>query len=217
MITTRTTKNERLINQTFTTQPDLICLSHLRWDFIYQRPHQVMRRFAGERRVFYVEEPLFDNGPKRLNIRVAEANILVVTPYLPRSLNAAEVVSAQESMMNDLMATYAIRRPILWYYTPLAFAFTQHIKSLVVVYDCMNELSLFKGDAAIIHHWEASLFKRADLIFNGRAGVADNRYAYYPQLYLFPPNEAALTGETRQFAERPLAAPAYGYLRKTGP
>ena len=42
-----------------TPKPDLVCLSHLRWDFVYQRPQHLMSRFAGDRRVFFVEEPIF--------------------------------------------------------------------------------------------------------------------------------------------------------------
>ena len=31
----------------------LICFSHLRWDFVYQRPQHLMSRFARQGRVFY--------------------------------------------------------------------------------------------------------------------------------------------------------------------
>src|SRR4051794_22518239 len=37
---------------------DLICFSHLRWDFVLQRPHHLLSRFATASRVFYIEEPL---------------------------------------------------------------------------------------------------------------------------------------------------------------
>ena len=43
-------------------KPDLVCLSHLRWDFVYQRPHHLMSRFARQQRVFFVEEPVFEPG-----------------------------------------------------------------------------------------------------------------------------------------------------------
>ena len=31
----------------------LICFSHLRWDFVFQRPQHLMTRFAASRRVIY--------------------------------------------------------------------------------------------------------------------------------------------------------------------
>ena len=45
---------------------DLLCFSHLRWDFVFQRPQHLMIRFARERRVFYIEEPVIGSGPARL-------------------------------------------------------------------------------------------------------------------------------------------------------
>ena len=40
---------------------DLICFSHLRWNFVYQRPQHLLSRFAKQRRVFYIEEPILIN------------------------------------------------------------------------------------------------------------------------------------------------------------
>jgi hypothetical protein len=34
----------------------LICFSHLRWDFVLQRPQHLMNRFAKDRKVFFFEE-----------------------------------------------------------------------------------------------------------------------------------------------------------------
>jgi UDP-galactopyranose mutase len=166
--------------------PDLICLSHLRWDSIYQRPHQVMRRFANERRIFFFEEPLFDNNQKWLKVRAVEPNIWVVTPHLPRGLARQNSSRALEQMIDDLVAAYHIVTPVLWYYTPLALSFTHHLQPSATVYDCMNELSLFKGEASAIHEWEAQLFEKADLVFNGRTSAPESRYVQLPHMQLFP-------------------------------
>src|SRR5213082_1391183 len=63
-------------------QPDLLCLSHLRWNFVFQRPQHLMSRFAGERRVFFVEEPIFDSQRPQLKIR-RDGHVRVVVPHLP--------------------------------------------------------------------------------------------------------------------------------------
>jgi hypothetical protein len=39
--------------------PDLVCLSHLRWNFVFQRPQHLLTRLAQGRRVFFIEEPVF--------------------------------------------------------------------------------------------------------------------------------------------------------------
>ena len=46
--------------QTGMPEPDLVCFSHLRWDFVYQRPQHLLSRAAQSRRVFFVEEPHYD-------------------------------------------------------------------------------------------------------------------------------------------------------------
>ncbi len=41
-----------------TDKPALICLSHLRWDFVTQRPQHLMDRFARDYRVLFWEEAI---------------------------------------------------------------------------------------------------------------------------------------------------------------
>ena len=52
-----------------TPSPDLVCLSHLRWDFVYQRPQHLMARFAKRHRVFFIEEPVISGESPTLNVR----------------------------------------------------------------------------------------------------------------------------------------------------
>ena len=49
-------------DETAERKPDLVCLSHLRWDFVFQRPQHLLSRCARDRRVFFVEEPIFTDG-----------------------------------------------------------------------------------------------------------------------------------------------------------
>ena len=37
---------------------DIVALSHLRWDFVYQRPQHLLSRAARRHRVLFVEEPV---------------------------------------------------------------------------------------------------------------------------------------------------------------
>src|SRR4051794_31097609 len=41
--------------------PDLLVFSHLRWDFVFQRPQHLMTRCARHRTVHFVEEPRFSD------------------------------------------------------------------------------------------------------------------------------------------------------------
>src|SRR5688572_7921834 len=67
---------------------DLICVSHLRWDFVYQRPQHLLSRAAKSRRVFFIEEALFDEGSMRLDISDTDSGVKVVVPRLPKGLQS---------------------------------------------------------------------------------------------------------------------------------
>src|ERR671913_115444 len=57
-------KNIEEVTCAFLQDIDLICFSHLRWAFVYQRPQHLLSRFAKHTRVFYVEEPIFADEEK---------------------------------------------------------------------------------------------------------------------------------------------------------
>ncbi|MCY7321016.1 MAG: UDP-galactopyranose mutase, partial [Phormidesmis sp. CAN_BIN36] len=68
--------------------PDLICLSHLRWDFVYQRPQHLLTRCVRERRTFFIEEPFFDTDDRAwLDISQRDSGVWVVVPHLPEGLS----------------------------------------------------------------------------------------------------------------------------------
>jgi UDP-galactopyranose mutase len=80
---------------------DLICFSHLRWNFVFQRPQHLMTRCARERRVFYVEEPVFQSGiAPRLHIERSGA-VTVIVPYLPEGMSAADANDAQRELLQQ--------------------------------------------------------------------------------------------------------------------
>src|SRR4051794_9043575 len=146
---------------------DLVCLSHLRWDFVFQRPQQLLSRCAEHRRVFFVEEPFFDTKVPYLEVRQPSPGICVAVPHLPAGRDADAVTEGQERLLTELLAEHDICRSVLWYYTPMAVPFTRHLKPLATVYDCMDELALFKGASAALTANEDELFARADLVFTG--------------------------------------------------
>src|SRR5829696_5269410 len=84
---------------------DLVCLSHLRWDFVYQRPQHLLSRFARERRVFFVEESIFTDEPSRLDISPREDKMFVVVPHLNHAEaadgNAENIIREQINKMFD--------------------------------------------------------------------------------------------------------------------
>jgi UDP-galactopyranose mutase len=169
------------------TKPDLICFSHLRWDFVYQRPQHLLSRAAGDRRVYYVEEPCFDNGSLRLNISDRDSGVKVVVPCLPSGLQSTTAIEAVlQQMIDRLLDVEGIREFVSWYYTPMAVEFTRHLKPKVTVYDCMDELSAFKNAPATLQELEKELFRRADLVFTGGQSLYEAKQGSHHSVHAFP-------------------------------
>ena len=169
------------------TKPDLICFSHLRWDFVYQRPQHLLKRSARERRVFFVEEPIFDNGSMRLEIHERGKNLKVVVPHLPQGLRSEVAkLAVLHDMVQKLLVENNIQQYLVWYYTPMALDFTRHLRPLAVVYDCMDELSAFKNAPECLKHRERELFKTADLVFTGGQSLYEAKRDQHHSVFAFP-------------------------------
>lgn len=172
-----------------TPKPDLVCLSHLRWDFVYQRPQHLMSRFARDRRVFFFEEPVPSadiEGPARLEVTERPGGIRVAVPQLPHDLSPEETEAAQRGLLHGLLADHGITEYILWYYTPMALGFSEGLTPSAVIYDCMDELSLFRGAPPALVEREAQLLQRADLVFTGGQSLYEAKRERHPDVHAFP-------------------------------
>ncbi|HEX8556740.1 MAG TPA: glycosyltransferase family 1 protein, partial [Pyrinomonadaceae bacterium] len=168
---------------------DLVCFSHLRWDFVYQRPQHLLSRCARERRVFFFEEPLYEEGvAPRFEVRQSEEGVCVAVPRLPESVRGKreEEEALLQSLLSRLFAEHKIREHALWFYTPMAAAWTRHLRPLAVVYDCMDELSAFKFAPPELRAREEELFRRADLVFTGGQSLYEVKRGRHPHVYAFP-------------------------------
>src|SRR5690242_3503341 len=156
-----------MINNSSQNPTDLVCFSHLRWDFVFQRPQHLMTRFARERRVFFVEEPMRGGAEPRLEVRDGTGGVRVVVPHLPESMELTESALAQRRLLDELIEDEDLQRYACWYYTPMALPFSRHLTPVVVAYDCMDELSLFRGAPPALVDLEKELLSRADVVFTG--------------------------------------------------
>jgi len=168
------------VNQTF----DLICFSHLRWSFVFQRPQHLLSRYARERRVFFVEEPMFSDGPDRLELTQSVEGVHVVVPHLSHS--TLDPDAAQAAMLRELMKQHKIQRYVSWYYTPMALPVAQDLEPLAVVYDCMDQLAAFKNAPASLLERERELFNQADVVFTGGYSLYEEKKHRHPNVHPFP-------------------------------
>ncbi len=197
---------------------DLICFSHLRWDFVYQRPQHLLSRAARERRVFFIEEPIFDAELPRLEVRKGEGKLNVVFPHLPAGGDEASVNAILRELIDDLFTQEQITDYLAWYYTPMALPFTRHLRPGAVIYDCMDELSAFKGAPPELKEREAELFALADLVFTGGQTLYEAKCRQHSNVHAFPSSvdvahfAQARTIETEPEDQRLIPHPRLGFF-----
>ncbi|MEO5731065.1 MAG: glycosyltransferase family 1 protein, partial [Byssovorax sp.] len=165
---------------------DLLCFSHLRWGFVHQRPQHLLTRFGRTRRVFFFEEPMRGDGPARLEVNVVTGGVHVAVPHLPHSLGERESIAAQRELVAQMIERYALRDYVAWYYTPMALPFSRHLEPVATIYDCMDQLSAFKGAPAELEGLEAELFRRADVVLTGGHSLYEAKRHLHGNIHPLP-------------------------------
>lgn len=182
---------------------DVVCFSHLRWDFVFQRPQHLMTQCARTARVFYVEEPVFEavEHPALRDVR-KHARLHVLTPVLPHGSERLQTEMLR-GLVDAMLVSHAIRDFTAWYYTPLALDFSDHLAPQRVVYDCMDELGNFKGAPPEMAGAEQRLLDRADVVFTGGQSLFEAKRHRHRNVHAFPSSI-----DRAHFARARLALPA---------
>lgn len=165
----------------------LVCFSHLRWDFVWQRPQHLLSRAAKFHDVLFVEEPQFKPGVvPHMDVSTRPQGITVAVPVLPEGLSAEDIIAEQHDLIEDLIGREALGPRIFWYYTPMAIAFTSDLECDLCIYDNMDELSLFRGASQELLTLENNLFRRADLVFTGGMSLYEAKRNRHHSVHAFP-------------------------------
>jgi glycosyltransferase involved in cell wall biosynthesis len=151
--------------------------SHLRWDWVWQRPQQFLSRLSKRHPILFVEEPLAVEGltAPRAELRdVADFPNLTVlrTEFPPAMLDDRAALDAEQKRL--VLATLAgplgatFERPVQWFYDPMAApVFAGQMDERAIVYDCMDQLSQFRGAPPELIRRERELLSFADVVFAG--------------------------------------------------
>jgi glycosyltransferase involved in cell wall biosynthesis len=171
--------------------PVLLCLSHLRWDFVFQRPHHLLSRAVRDFHVVFLEEPIgqpeaASEATPRLETRITPQGVMVATPVLPADLDPNTANRVQTELLDDLMQRLGGEPAVAWYYTPMFLPIAGHLKPAVTIYDCMDELSLFRGASPQLQLLERRLLRTADLVFAGGRSLFESKRFLHPSVHLFP-------------------------------
>ena len=170
---------------------DILCFSHLRWDFVTQRPQHLLSCATRNRRVFYWEEPIWHAHESKiepcdkswLEVEHKSTNLWVIRPHLQMGLDNN---LAQASLLDAFLLEQNRSRCVAIYYTPMALAFSAHVRFDAIVYDCMDELSGFLGAPAELVEREKHLFSSADVVFTGGLSLFEAKRQQHHNVHAFP-------------------------------
>jgi UDP-galactopyranose mutase len=163
----------------------LVCFSHLRWDFVFQRPQHLMTSMSRKWPVVYWEEPLTEATEPWLELRSVDANVTVAVPHLPENLSPAQTAQAVQTLLDQHFAGHE-GGLIRWYYTPMMLEFSRELPAQCTVYDCMDELSAFRFAPPELLGLEAELLEAADLVFTGGYSLYEAKRDRHSAVYPFP-------------------------------
>ena len=167
----------------------LVCFSHLRWDFVFQRPQHLMNRFARSNPVVVWEEPVdADEGASpSLSIRPATGSdaVTLITPRLPLGLSDDDRTATLTRLLDGYLA--GVSGPLVaWYYTPMMLPFSRHLAPACTVYDAMDELANFRFAPRDLLDLERELLDRADVVFTGGYSLYEAKKQRHGNVHPFP-------------------------------
>lgn len=189
----------------------LLCFSHLRWNFVFQRPQHLMTRFAARMPVVFWEEPEFGTvTAPALSIR-AEGNVRIVVPQLPGDMDGDAIRTVQAGLLDAFLAgepAVALR----WYYTPMMLPLSRQVRAGCTIYDCMDELSAFRFAPPELLALEAELLAAADLVFTGGYSLYEEKRKRHPRVRPFPSSvDVAHFAQARAVARPDAERPRLGF------
>jgi UDP-galactopyranose mutase len=175
--------NNTVVSEHYET---IICFSHLRWDFVYQRPQHLMSRFSRRATVYYIEEPIFDSAKPEFRISEKGAGLYIVVPHLSPGTDAAAVAPLLQQLLDVFITRINMLKTLFWYYTPMALQFSSHLSPVATVFDCMDELSAFQFAPPELLELETMLLLKADIVFTGGNSLYQYKKSRHHNIHLFP-------------------------------
>jgi glycosyltransferase involved in cell wall biosynthesis len=206
----------------------VIVHSHLRWDFVWQRPQQILSRLAVHTPVLFIEEPIFldDLSSPRLDVTVPFANVFRAVPYISGTYRDQHdaATAVVRSLAQDAIANGPLKglfaNPIQWFYSPItAPSMLGAFNEIAVVYDCMDELAQFRFAHPDLPRRERLLLANADVVFTGGHKLYEAKRRYHGNVHFFGCGVDVAHFAKARLAETPipddiagLPQPIYGYF-----
>jgi len=158
----------------------------LRWNFVYQRPQHILGRLAQKFRVFFVEEPVYDTDSPFLDNTISREGVWILVPHIAAEMDDTASSKTIQHLLQRFFNYFEITQYIFWFYTPMALSVPNTFSPMLVIYDCMDELSAFKNAPADLQQKEKELFARADIVFTGGQSLYQAKKELHRCIFAFP-------------------------------
>ncbi len=173
----------------------IIVHSHLAWDWVWQRPQQFLSRLSVNHHVLFIEGPVPSDKVKTARATLREIsdypNIVLLQMQMPHSRwsDGAWVDKERRRLVQSLLAGPLARdfqNPVQWFYDPMAVtAFAGQMNESAIVYDCMDQLSQFRGAPLGLVRRERELLAVADVVFGGGPKICQAKRPYNSNSYSY--------------------------------
>ena len=194
----------------------IVIFSHLRWNFVYQRPQHLLSRLAARWRIVFIEEPMPNAEHSRMEKLTPAPGVEVwrahVTGEHP-GFHDDHIPEMQRLIANS-MREQKVGDYWLWFYTPMALPLAAGLSPRGVVYDCMDELNAFKNAPRQLVQRENALFKLADLVFTGGPSLYEHKRNRHPSVHCFASSVDAnhfASAAVDHAAQAAIPSPRLGY------
>ncbi len=195
----------------------IFVFSHLRWNFVFQRPQHLLSRLAEHYQVIFIEEPVFDDKECFLAATTPVPNVTVYTPHVPVEAHGYhdDYLPYLKTLIANLEADYDDY--LVWFYTPMALPLLQGMRPAMIVYDCMDELSAFANPPKQLLQRENALLGIADIVFTGGPSLYNAKRVRHPNVHCFPSSvdvihfQQALDRANGHPAQQAISGPKLGF------
>ena len=191
------------------SRPDILCISSIDWDFIWQGHQEIMSRLAASgHRVLFIENtgvrPVRVSDLPRVRQRLRNwrrstrgfreerPNLFVHSPLvLPLPYSRLARWLNMRIMLRSLrqwMRATGFVRPVAWTFlpTPLARDLLDALAPVATIYYCIDDFASSSADARRVVASEQALFRDADLVFVTSQKLRDRAQQQRPDVHLFP-------------------------------
>lgn len=184
----------------------IACFSSTHWQFLWQRPQQIMQRLSSYYNILYVDPPYpvspvelaerEKQYPENLGARLKsiQNSLKILTP-VKLAINADGMDNEDLARENARLVGAQIRKtlarlhwyqPLLWVYDLAAVPILTELTGRGVVYDCVDSFAAFSWADPHTSDWERKLLRRADVVITSARTLYQERREENPHIYLIP-------------------------------